>query len=179
MIKNPQPVAIVRQAHGPQQVNNGPAPAEKSSRAREVGNPQNRLLEEQSGERLDLKTACATSEADSSLEAIPVWQGLSRSADNRLRAEEVEISWSLLPTWPDLWDRIASVKFVDGKGSMECEQSTHSHAISSLWRQHRKQQITSSLASTSIVSAPVITPAPGYDSTRSFRSPVAASVLAR
>jgi hypothetical protein len=39
------------------------------------------------------------------------------SADNRLRAEEVEISWSLLPTWPDLWDRIASVKFVDGKGS--------------------------------------------------------------
>jgi hypothetical protein len=73
VIKNPQPVAFVRQAniaHGPQQVNNGPAQVGEPSRARETGIQQNKLLEEQNGERLDLKTAGAASEADSSLEAV-------------------------------------------------------------------------------------------------------------
>ena len=67
-----QPVAFVRQAniaHGPQQVNNGPAQLEKPSRARETGIQQNKLLEEH-GERLDLKTPGAASETDSSLEAV-------------------------------------------------------------------------------------------------------------
>jgi hypothetical protein len=73
VIKNPQPVAFVRQAniaHGPQQVNNGPAQPGEPSRARENGNQQNKLLEEQNGERLELETAGAASEADSSLEAV-------------------------------------------------------------------------------------------------------------
>jgi hypothetical protein len=73
VVKNPQPVAFVRQAniaHGPQQVNNGPFQPEAPSRARETGIQQNKLLEEQNGERLDLKTSGAASEADSSLEAV-------------------------------------------------------------------------------------------------------------
>jgi hypothetical protein len=72
VIKNPQPVAFVRQAniaHGPQQVNNRSFQLEESSRARETGIRQNKLLEEH-GERLDLKTAAAASETDSSLEAV-------------------------------------------------------------------------------------------------------------
>jgi hypothetical protein len=72
-IKNPQPVAFVRQAniaHGPQQVNNGPFQLEEPSRARETENPQNKLLETGDGEQLELKTAGAASEADSSLEAL-------------------------------------------------------------------------------------------------------------
>lgn len=51
-IKNPPQVAIVRQANfsaGPQQVNNGPAPAPAS----EIQNPPNKLLEVSHGERLD------------------------------------------------------------------------------------------------------------------------------
>ena len=47
-IKNPQPVAFVRQAniaHGPQQVNNGAALPGEPSRARETENPQSKLLE--------------------------------------------------------------------------------------------------------------------------------------
>jgi hypothetical protein len=73
VIKNPQPVAFVRQAniaHGPQQVNNGPAQVGEPSRARETGIQQNKLLEEQNVERLDLKTAGTASEADSSLETV-------------------------------------------------------------------------------------------------------------
>lgn len=72
VIKNP-PVAFVRQAniaHGPQQVNNRPFQPEEPSRARETRIQQNKLLEEQNGERLDLKTAGAASEADSSLETV-------------------------------------------------------------------------------------------------------------
>src|SRR5262249_13859921 len=55
-IKNPAPVAFVRQAniaHGPQQINNVSESAQdQSSRARESENPQNKLLEQQHGERL-------------------------------------------------------------------------------------------------------------------------------
>lgn len=54
-IKNPQPVAFVRQAniaHGPQQVNNG-TPQDEPSRARETENQPNKLLEAKDGNRLD------------------------------------------------------------------------------------------------------------------------------
>jgi len=73
MIKNPQPVAFVRQAniaHGPQQVNNAPAQPGESSRARESENQQNKLLESQNGDRLEFGKADAAKETDSSLEAV-------------------------------------------------------------------------------------------------------------
>lgn len=59
-IKNPQPVAFVRQAniaHGSQQVNNGIAPPGETSCARETENQQNKLLEGKNGERLDTAAA--------------------------------------------------------------------------------------------------------------------------
>ena len=59
-IKNPQPVAFVRQAniaHGPQQVNNGTLHPSESPRARENEIEQNKLLEDKYGERLDTGTA--------------------------------------------------------------------------------------------------------------------------
>ncbi|MGH7057002.1 MAG: hypothetical protein ACREFZ_03835 [Acetobacteraceae bacterium] len=74
-IKNPQPVAFVRQAniaHGPQQVNNGsfatgtraPARAENSE------NPPSKVLEHSHGERLDPGTASAAGGADTQLETV-------------------------------------------------------------------------------------------------------------
>jgi hypothetical protein len=59
-IKNPAPVAFVRQAniaHGPQQVNNAPGAATNGSRARETESQQNKLLEKQHGERLEFGAA--------------------------------------------------------------------------------------------------------------------------
>jgi hypothetical protein len=59
-IKNPQPVAFVRQAniaHGPQQVNN--AGTAEGSRAGDTKNQQNKVLDYQHGERLDTATAGA------------------------------------------------------------------------------------------------------------------------
>ena len=73
MIKNPQPVAFVRQAniaHGPQQVNNAPAQPGESSRARESENQQNQILEAKSGERLEFGKADAARKTDSALEAV-------------------------------------------------------------------------------------------------------------
>jgi len=73
VIKNPQPVAFVRQANianGPQQVNNAPAQPAESSRARESKNQQNKLLESQNGDRLEFGKADAAKETDSSLEAV-------------------------------------------------------------------------------------------------------------
>jgi hypothetical protein len=73
VIKNPQPVAFVRQAniaHGPQQVNNGPAQPGEPSRARENENRQNKLLEAQDGERLEFGAARTSGDADLSLEAV-------------------------------------------------------------------------------------------------------------
>jgi hypothetical protein len=72
MIKNPAPVAFVRQANiaaGPQQVNNGPQPGE-GSRARENEMTPNKLLEAQDGERLDARTTSKASAADPALEAV-------------------------------------------------------------------------------------------------------------
>ena len=62
-IKTPPSVAFFRQANiaaGPQQVNNG-VPAGESSRAREIENLPNGLLEVQYGERLDIGTTGAAS----------------------------------------------------------------------------------------------------------------------
>ena len=73
MIKNPQPVAFVRQAniaHGPQQVNNGSTHSGEPSRAGKTESQQNKLLEAQSGERLEFGKAGAARETDSSLEAV-------------------------------------------------------------------------------------------------------------
>jgi hypothetical protein len=72
-IKNPTPVAFVRQANianGPQQVNNGVRPAAETSRARESENPPNELLEQQYGERLDGGAAQAAVRADSAVAAV-------------------------------------------------------------------------------------------------------------
>jgi hypothetical protein len=62
-IKTPPSVAFFRQANiaaGPQQVNNG-VPGGESSRAREIENLPNGLLEVQYGERLDIGTTGAAS----------------------------------------------------------------------------------------------------------------------
>lgn len=70
-IKNPQPVAFVRQAniaHGPQQVNNGLAA--NTAHAEKSENQPNKVLGHQHGERLDFGTAVAASSADSTLEAV-------------------------------------------------------------------------------------------------------------
>lgn len=70
-IKNPQPVAFVRQAniaHGPQQVNN--AGEADASRAGKRENQPNKVLEHQHGERLDFGTAGAAGGADSPLETV-------------------------------------------------------------------------------------------------------------
>lgn len=78
-IKNPAPVAFVRQAniaHGPQQVNNA-TPAQPS-RARESQNQPSKLLEQQSEERLDNPTSATTSRADSQLESV---EALNRTED--------------------------------------------------------------------------------------------------
>lgn len=70
-IKNPRPVAFVRQAniaHGPQQVNN--SGATDASRAEKFENQPNKVLEQQHGERLDFGTASAAGFADSPLETV-------------------------------------------------------------------------------------------------------------
>ncbi len=66
-MKNPPMVGYVRQAniaHGPQQVNNAPATAGDPSRPRENADMQNKLLEENSGERLDIGAAGAAGRAN-------------------------------------------------------------------------------------------------------------------
>lgn len=71
-IKNPVPVAFVRQAniaHGPQQVNNGP-PQDSASRARETENQPNELLGVSDGKRLDFGAPAAAGKTDSSLETV-------------------------------------------------------------------------------------------------------------
>lgn len=70
-IKNPQPVAFVRQAnigHGPQQVNNGRAV--EASRAGKFENRPNKVLEHQHGERLDFGAAGPATGANPTLEAV-------------------------------------------------------------------------------------------------------------
>jgi hypothetical protein len=71
-IKNPRPVAFVRQANiaaGPQQVNNGGAPPAPAARETEVSE-SNELLEHHHGERLDFGTAQETGRGNQALEAV-------------------------------------------------------------------------------------------------------------
>lgn len=71
-IKNPTPVAFVKQAnfaHGPQQVNNGGSPP---SRERENEINPNKLLEATNGERLDTGATSAAGRANQDLEAVGV-----------------------------------------------------------------------------------------------------------
>jgi hypothetical protein len=70
-VKNPAPVAFVRQANianGPQQVNNGVAA--NASRAGISENQPNKVLEHQHGERLDFGTTGATGSTDSPMETV-------------------------------------------------------------------------------------------------------------
>jgi hypothetical protein len=74
-IKNPPSVAFFRQANiaaGPQQVNNG-VPAFEASRAREIENTPNGLLEAQYGERLDNETKSPASRANQNLAPMGVF----------------------------------------------------------------------------------------------------------
>lgn len=71
-IKNPNPVAFVRQAniaHGPQQVNNG-AQSPETSRARESENQPNKLLERQHRDELDGRATQTAVGADSPVETV-------------------------------------------------------------------------------------------------------------
>ena len=72
-IKNPPIPTFIRQAnvaHGLQQVNNGTTPAGDPSRARKAENAQNRLWEQQNGERLDALTTGTTSGADPAMATL-------------------------------------------------------------------------------------------------------------
>ena len=78
-IKNPSSVAFVRQAniaHGPQQVNNGtPEP----SRPRENEITPNKLLEADSGERMDTGTASTPGGANQELETVGALHGAANA----------------------------------------------------------------------------------------------------
>ena len=79
-IKNPPPVAFVRQAniaHGPQQVNNGPQPAD-TSRARESEYRPNELLEHQRSERLDSGAPQTTIGTDSGFAPVGALNGTEK-----------------------------------------------------------------------------------------------------
>ncbi len=70
LLKNPPPIAFVRQAniaHGPQQVNNS---AVEASRAGKSENQPNKVLEHQHGERLDFGTAGTAGFSDTQLETV-------------------------------------------------------------------------------------------------------------
>lgn len=72
VIKNPAPVAFVRQANigHAVQVNNAAAPGSEGSRAREIESEQSKLLEAQHGERLDTGTAGTASGADPAMATV-------------------------------------------------------------------------------------------------------------
>ena len=81
-MKNPQPTTFVRQAniaHGPQQVNNGSAALAAPLASPKSENAQNKLLELQSGERLDFRTTRAAGAAYSQLEAVDAIHGTHHS----------------------------------------------------------------------------------------------------
>ena len=77
-MKNPQPVAFVRQAnisHGPQQVNNGAASVHGPAEINQLENSQNKLLELQNEPRLDFRTAGAPSGAYSAVATMDALDG--------------------------------------------------------------------------------------------------------
>ncbi len=83
-IKNPQPVAFVRQANiaaGPQQINNGMA---APSRTRESESPPSKLLEANDGERMDTGAASAPGGANQDMEAVAA---VHRAANTRRQGE--------------------------------------------------------------------------------------------
>ena len=89
LMKNPAPVAFVRQAniaHGPQQVNNGPAPAGDPSRAGETENQQNKLVEAQHGERLDTGAAGTASAANGAANTVLETVGTVHGTEDTQRA---------------------------------------------------------------------------------------------
>ena len=72
-IKNTPNPTFIRQAnvaHGPQQVNNGTALPSGPARAGESENPQNKLLEQDHGERLDTRAAGTASGADPAMATL-------------------------------------------------------------------------------------------------------------
>ena len=72
-LKYPKQATFVKQAniaHGPQQVNNGPAPAGKAAHVEETKTDQTELLEQQHGQRLDTRTTGTTSGDDPNLETV-------------------------------------------------------------------------------------------------------------
>lgn len=82
-IKNPPVMGYVRQAniaHGPQQVNNASNAPAGAPRAGENSNLQNKLLEENDGERLDPGTACTPGRAD---QAMATLGEVDRAEDRR------------------------------------------------------------------------------------------------
>ena len=87
-IKNPPMVGYVGQAniaHGHQQVNNAPAVASDTSRAREIADPQNKLLEQKDGERLDTGATGAAGGADPAM--APVGK-VDRPEDSERQGED-------------------------------------------------------------------------------------------
>jgi hypothetical protein len=81
-IKNPTPVAIVRQANianGPQQVNNAPAPVAEPLRAREFENRPNELLEKQPDERWNTNTTQTAGRAHPEMAAVGEGDGTQNS----------------------------------------------------------------------------------------------------
>jgi hypothetical protein len=81
-LKNPRPVAFVKQAniaHGAQQVNNrvenGGAPTAPHARAENSANPSNELLTHDHGTTLDAGTAGSTGQSDTALEALGKFNG--------------------------------------------------------------------------------------------------------
>ena len=72
-IKNPRPVAFVKQANisnGPQQVNNGNQAASLPPAHGKIENQQNKLLEGEHGTRMDFGKAGAASGANQELETV-------------------------------------------------------------------------------------------------------------
>jgi hypothetical protein len=72
-IKNPPMMGYVRQAnitHGPQQINNQSTDQNGAPRARKKKNLQNELLENNDGERLDLRTAVKTIQNDQEMATV-------------------------------------------------------------------------------------------------------------
>ena len=77
-IKNPAPVAFVRQANiaaGPQQVNNAPMPAVTPSRAGNSENPPNKLSEASNELPTDARTSAVAGSVDPQLEAMGTVDG--------------------------------------------------------------------------------------------------------
>lgn len=92
LVKNPQPVTFVHQAnlaHGPQQVNNVPkGVGGRPSRAGDSENPQNKLLEQQNGEGLDLRTVQTAIRDNSTLATVEKVHGTENTVGQAARISQ-------------------------------------------------------------------------------------------